>query len=279
MRRVQVTRNCLNPCTLNPEAGVECCILVTTTNRVLLWSAQPGALCSGQWQRLVSLLDDTECRQARHFRFEADWRAYVLAHGLRRLALAAWLKVPAATLRWGAAAGGRPQLLAPAHRPVYFSHTHNREAVLVALSSDAAVGIDVESTQGPFISASLLAGFIDQPEVADPDFYFYWTALEAFWKAAGTGLTHGQSRLHFERSPQGHWLARAVPQRPGAVPASRPTLIFPVTAPPGCCASLALRAPTRLRSLPPAGSADWLIEERDVASDGQGIGWPDVSTL
>jgi 4'-phosphopantetheinyl transferase len=250
---------------------------VTKKNRVLLWSARPGALCPAQWRRLGSLLDDTECRQARRFRLEADRRAYVLAHGLRRLALAAWLKVPAASLCFGVAAGGRPQLLAPAHHPVFFSHTHTREAVLVALSADAAVGVDVESTQGPLISAGLLTDFIAQPEVADPDFYFYWTALEAFWKAAGTGLTQGQPRLHFERRAAGHWLARPASQRPGATPAGRPTLIFSVTAPPGCCASLALRVPARPHTLPPAGSAGWLIEERDVASDGDCIGWPEVS--
>jgi 4'-phosphopantetheinyl transferase len=239
-------------------------------NRVQLWRARPDALWLMEWRGLTDLLDDAERQQAGRFRFVADQRAYVLAHGLRRLALAAWLQVPAASLRFGAVAGGRPQLLAPAHRPVFFSHTYTREAVLVALSSDAAVGIDVESTQGPHVSAALLAGFIAQPDVADPDFYFYWTALEAFWKAAGTGLTQGQPRLHFERSAAGHWLARPE-SLPGAAPANRPTLIFTVTAPPGCCASLALRAPAR--------SAGWLIEERDLASDGEWMGWLEVSSL
>jgi 4'-phosphopantetheinyl transferase len=238
-------------------------------NRVQLWRARPDALWLMEWRGLTDLLDDAERQQAGRFRFVADQRAYVLAHGLRRLALAAWLQVPAASLRFGAVAGGRPQLLAPAHRPVFFSHTYTREAVLVALSSDAAVGIDVESTQGPHVSAALLAGFIAQSDVADPDFYFYWTALEAFWKAAGTGLTQGQPRLHFERSAAGHWLVRPESLRPGAAPASRPTLVFTVTAPPGCCASLALRAPAR--------SAGWLIEERDLASDGEWMGWPEVS--
>ena len=236
-------------------------------NRVQLWRARPDAPWPVEWRGLTNLLDDAERRQAGRFRFAADQRAYVLAHGLRRLALAAWLEVPAASLRFGALAGGRPQLLAPAHRPVFFSHTYTRDAVLVALSSDAAVGIDVESTQGPHFSAALLAGFIAQPDIADPDFYFYWTALEAFWKAAGTGLTQGQPRLHFERSAAGHWLVRPESLRPGAAPASRPTLVFTVTAPPGCCASLALQAPAGSQTSPMAGSAGWLIEEQDFASE------------
>lgn len=276
VRRDNSAQGVFKPFLPEPVSPVECCIFVTKKNRVSLWSARPGAVCPAQWRRLGSLLDDAECLQARRFRLEADRSAYVLAHGLRRLALAAWLKVPAASLRFAAVAGGRPQLLVPPHHPVFFSHTHTREAVLVALSADAAVGVDVESTQGPLISAGLLADFIAQPEVAEQDFYFYWTALEAFWKAAGTGLAYGQPRLHLERHAAGHWLAWAVSQRPGAAPASRPTLVFPVTAPPGCCASLALRAPARAHTLPPAVSAGWLIEEHDLASAGNCLGWPEV---
>ena len=70
-------------------------------NRVRLWSARPAALCPAQWRGLSDLLDDNERRQAGRFRFAADQCAYVLAHGLRRLALAEWLQVPAASLRTG----------------------------------------------------------------------------------------------------------------------------------------------------------------------------------
>ena len=240
-------------------------------NRVQLWRARPDAPWPVEWRGLTGLLDDAEQRQAGRFRFAADQRAYVLAHGLRRLALAAWFEVPAASLRFGATASGQARLLGAWRQPVFFSHTHTREAGLVALSKDAAVGIDVESTRGPAIDAALLAGFIALPNMAEADAFFYWTALEAYWKAAGSGLAQGQPPLHFERCAEGHWLATPGMRMPADAAASRPTLVLTVTAPPGCCASLALQAPAGSQASPMADSAGWLIEEHDFASEGAAL--------
>ncbi len=238
-------------------------------NRVRLWSARPDTLCQAQWRGLSDLLDDSERRQAGRFRFAADQRAYVLAHGLRRLALAEWLQVPAASLRFVAAPGGQPLLLGAWRQAVFFSHSHTREAVLVALSADAVVGVDVESTRGPAMDAALLASFIAPPEVATADFYFHWTALEAYWKAAGTGLSAGQPRLHLARNAAGLWLAAPGPSAHTSSTA-RPMQIVPLTAPPACRASLALGTPAGWQP-PPAGSASWLIEERDFVRDGDAL--------
>jgi 4'-phosphopantetheinyl transferase len=255
-------------------------LICEKNNRVQLWRARPDAPWPVEWRGLTGLLDDAEQRQAGRFRFAADRRAYVLAHGLRRLALAAWLEVPAASLRFGATASGQPRLLGAWRHPVFFSHTHNREAVLVALSEDAAVGIDVESTRGRPIDAALLAGFIALPDMAEVDAFFYWTALEAYWKAAGSGLAQGQPRLHVERCAEGLWLATPGMRMPADAAASRPTLVLTVTAPPGCCASLALHAPAGTQTLPLTGHAGWLIEEHDFASEGAALpGLPGVSEL
>ena len=239
-------------------------------NRVRLWSARPAALCPAQWRGLSDLLDDNERRQAGRFRFAADQCAYVLAHGLRRLALAEWLQVPAASLRFGAAPGGQPLLLGAWQQPVFFSHSHTRESVLVALSADAVVGVDVESTRGPAMDAALLDSFIAPPEEAGADFYFYWTALEAYWKAAGTGLQAGQPRLHLARNAAGHWLAAPGPTTARTGTTARPMQILPLSAPPACRASLALGTP---RGRPPqaADSASWLMEERDFVRDGEAL--------
>ena len=239
-------------------------------NRVRLWSARPAALCPAQWRGLSDLLDDNERRLAGRFRFAADQCAYVLAHGLRRLALAEWLQVPAASLCFMAAAGGQPHLLGAWRQPVFFSHSHTREAVLVALSADAVVGVDIESTRGPAMDAGLLDSFIAAPEAVEADFYFYWTALEAYWKAAGTGLSAGQPRLHLARNAAGHWLAAPGPSVTHTGTSARPMQIVPLGAPPDCRASLALGTPAG-RQPQAAGSAGWLMEERDFARDGEAL--------
>ncbi len=246
-------------------------------NRVRLWSARPDALSPAHWRQLSDVLDAAEHRQAGRFHFAADRRAYVLAHGLRRLALAWQLQVPAASLVFGVTASGQPQLRGPARRPLFFSHSHTREAVLLALSSDAAVGVDVESTRGPAIDGDLLQNFISPPTDAPANaaqsgaggagFFFYWTALEAYWKAVGTGLSERQPRLHFERSAAGHWWATPGPSWQPCQPA----LIFALAAPPACCASLAVRSAQCRGTEALDGHAHWQIETLDFERDGQAL--------
>jgi hypothetical protein len=120
------------------------------------------------------------------------------------------------------------------------------------------------------MDAALLDSFIAPPEAAGADFYFYWTALEAYWKAAGTGLSAGQPRLYLARNADGHWLAAPGPSVTRTGTTARPMQIFPLTAPPACCASLALGTPASWQQ-PPAGRPDWLIETRDFARDGDAL--------
>lgn len=245
--------------------------LFTHPCEVRLYRARPGRLGPAQWRALAGLLDESERSHAQDFRLELDCRAYVLAHGLRRVVLAQWLAVPAAALVFGHAASGQPQLLWPAHRTISFSHTHTREGALLAVSQAACVGVDMESCSAGPLDRALLEGFIVLPEYGEPPdndetaekkakpfagdaeadaetFYFYWTALEAFWKGAGRGLQSVNPRLHIRQSQAGHWQAwPALPEaRPplaeGAsafVPVG-PALIVPVSAAEGCIASLAL---------------------------------------
>ena len=60
----------------------------------------------------------------------------------------------------------------------------------------APVGIDVERLAGKPVDAGLLGAFVVTHEsVTTRQFFFQWTALEAFWKACGTGLVDGQPRI------------------------------------------------------------------------------------
>jgi phosphopantetheinyl transferase len=232
--------------------------LFTHSCEVRLYRARPGRLGPAQWRALAGLLDESERRHAQCFRLELDRRAYVLAHGLRRVALAQWLAVPAAALVFGQAASGQPQLLWPAHRTISFSHTHTREGALLAMSQAACVGVDMESCSAGPLDRALLEGFIVLPESADNTakpaagdadaFYFYWTALEAFWKGAGRGLQSVNPRLHIRQSQAGHWQAwpalqearMALAEGACAFAPAGPALIVPVSAAEGCIASLAL---------------------------------------
>lgn len=176
---------------------------------VKVWRAQPDCLGAVQWRALARLLDAAEQTQAARLCFAADHRAYVLAHGLRRLALAHLLDLPAsgaATLRFGHDRMGRPFLVEPGarHPPGrstrrwFFSHAHAREGVLFAACSQHPVGIDIEPMSCRAPDPGLLRRYLDWPQEQGEDeldwdsasgFAEGWTALESFVKALGCGLT------------------------------------------------------------------------------------------
>lgn len=214
---------------------------------VQIWRASPGDVSHAQWRALTKALGLSERSKAFQFRFEADRKAYVLAHGLRRLVLGMMLDVPPSALVFQDADSGQPQLIKPHQKRIYFSHAHTREGVLFAVSSDAAVGVDAESVTAVPADLALLAPYLALPAKDATEalsFYGYWTALEAFWKAVGTGLSANLPRLRLTGLPLGHWaVAFDTHQGPEFAELATHGVIIPVTSPPNCVASLAIIRP------------------------------------
>ena len=225
---------------------------------VTIWRAQPSSIGAAEWRALARLLDAAEQAQAARLRFAADRCAYVLAHGIRRLALAQLLGLPAAgagALRFDHDVAGRPFLAVPRHvTPWFFSHAHAREGVLFAASREHPVGIDLEPIHADREDPALLRHFLTGPtdsglDWSGPDgFAQGWTALESFVKALGCGLPGLQHvppvrctslgfngrhllRLSVAASP---YLRRGRHRRQEA-------LVLRPTAPAGCAAALAVR--------------------------------------
>ena len=221
-------------------------------SHVQLWIASPADFAEADWREFEALLDGVEQARADSFQLPADRRAYILAHALRRIALGEELNLLPSRLLFSSEPAGRPTLLYPCCRGLGFSHAHTREAVVFALSREGLLGVDIEAhrpLQGGF---DLLAPFLSQPDgfasSSSPDepdaeaqaqFFFHWTAIEAFWKAAGTGLATSNPRVSFER-------CRADLFHAGLAGDASPPLapwVIPVAAPQGFSISLAVQSP------------------------------------
>jgi phosphopantetheinyl transferase/peptidoglycan/xylan/chitin deacetylase (PgdA/CDA1 family) len=212
---------------------------------VQVWIARPADFGPGMPGDLDWLLDDPERERAARFRHEADRRAFVLAHALRRSVLARWLAVDPRTLVFGKERGGRPVLLSPRADGIYFSHSRSRDTVACAVTRMAPIGIDVEAVLAGEVDDALIARFVvprDDGELHAPAehdrtsrFCFQWTALEAFWKAEGKGLADGNPRIECRDNADGQlevWL-EGNPQGPRA-------RLYPVGHSGGACITLAL---------------------------------------
>jgi 4'-phosphopantetheinyl transferase len=164
-----------------------------------VWTAQPALLGAEACDAFTRLLDAEERVRAARLRFEADRCAFIVAHALRRMALAHALAVDPAELRFGTGPHGRPVLLDTDAGSPSFSLTRSRGFVACAVHEGGDVGIDTECMRdGP--DGSLLEPFVAaaQPLQGQRDFYRQWTALEAFWKARGLGLSAAHPRISLE---------------------------------------------------------------------------------
>ena len=161
---------------------------------VLLACARPAELSAADVQELALTLGDAECAQARRFRFEADRHAFVVARALLRALAADPCGMTPQELDLRHDAKGRPYI-AQAPR-LHVSLSRSRDAVAAAVTSAAPVGVDIECMAQDRVDASMLEAFVVPREpVTQRQLLSQWTALEAFWKAWGTGLADGQPRI------------------------------------------------------------------------------------
>lgn len=193
------------------------------------------------------LLDEAERERAARFKHEADHRSYVLAHALRRAVLARWLAIDPREIVFSQEPGGRPVLAHPRDHSLHFSHSRTRDAVACAVTRLAPVGIDAQTAQAREADDELIARFVVLGDEGGPRgftqdertsrFYFYWTALEAFWKAEGKGLADGNPRIECRTNARGQFEAWL--EGDSDAPRAR---LFPIERSPGSCITLALRA-------------------------------------
>lgn len=215
------------------------------------------------------------------FRFAEDGRAYVLAHALRRMALASRLHIAASRVEVVSAKSGAPSLCGKQGRGVYFSHSHARGLAACAVTGLGPVGVDVEALDGNIADPALLSGFFALADTRQreselgPDqtgqFFFYWTLLEAYWKAAGTGLSSSHPPLCCRKKPNGtHEIWR------GPDDTGPRAIALPVATPAGWSISLVVnpsgdRTETENCVITYRGLEDFAWD-CDAAFDGRGFG-------
>ena len=144
---------------------------------------------------LAGLLAPDEARRAERFRFPQHRDRYAVGRGTLRLLLAAYCGRPAAELRFVYGARGKPALEAGG---VEFNLAHAEGRALVAVTSAAPVGIDLEEVVAApdldDVAATHFAALERQQLAALPQaerlaaFYRIWTRKEAYLKAVGDGL-------------------------------------------------------------------------------------------
>ena len=157
----------------------------------LAWSAtQPVP------EACAAVLDEAERERAARFVREEDRRRFVLSHGVLRHILAAHTGREPAAITYALSPWGKPSLYGGGPQ---FNLSHAGDCVLVAVSADQPVGVDVEAMRALPDADALVTRFFAVEEqqayracsatARIQAFYAIWTRKEAYSKALGGGLS------------------------------------------------------------------------------------------
>jgi len=222
-----------------------CADLTPDSRRIDLWCTYISDIGDASlWPRYDALVsEDERARQAR-FRFARDRRRFLVTRALVRTVLSRYAAVRPERWTFSTGPHGRPSISTPHLPALEFNISHSADLVVLGITSDRALGIDVESMEArevdidgldryfaPQESAALLA-------LAPPErrrrFFDLWTLKESYIKARGMGLAIALDSFRFELtgergltlamrpdlrdSPQ-HWRLWQLPLRPRYVAA------------------------------------------------------------
>jgi 4'-phosphopantetheinyl transferase len=187
------------------------------------WSdADPDELISGRpdvWRvhipsvpssRLDHVLSEQEKNRAERYKFDKDRKSYTVSRAALRLILGNYLKENPQKLNFSYNAYGKPSIESPANRKIFFNVSHSGEYALIAASSDAELGIDLELMREldyldlaeHFFSDREQTEIKKLPtELLKKGFYTVWTRKEAFIKAIGLGLSFPLKEFDVSISP------------------------------------------------------------------------------
>ncbi|WP_194280775.1 4'-phosphopantetheinyl transferase family protein [Streptomyces fagopyri] len=183
---------------------------------------------SEELRKFASLLGSEETDRARSCLLPVERRRFVAAHGSLRLVIARYVDRPAADLRFGRSARGRPFLLEPGGSPIDFSLSHSSGTALIAVARGRRVGVDVEQIDPAVDHRAMARRFLTAEEAemirvlpeeaARREFFMRWTWREAHAKAVDGPLSRVLDGLDPSRTPvrAGSWGLWRLPVGPEA---------------------------------------------------------------
>jgi 4'-phosphopantetheinyl transferase len=180
--------------------------------RVDLWCAYLDEIPALVIEEYRALLIDSERERAARFHFEPERRRYVVTRALVRTTLSRY--APIAPQEWAFSSNpyGRPEIATddPLARRLSFNVSHTTNLVVLGVTCNRALGIDVEDVRSRAPAIEISDRFFSPAEVEDLEalpsemklerFFDYWTLKESYIKARGLGLSIPLDQFSFHFS-------------------------------------------------------------------------------
>ena len=173
--------------------------LVLACDEVHVWRATLDQTPSQIQSFLQNLAPDEQAR-AERFHFERDREHFVVARGVLRAILGAYLNRAPECVSFCYSSHGKPALAGESDKDAFrFSVSHSHGVALYAVTRGREVGIDLERIRFDLAVAEIAEQFFSRREVAmlralptdvqQQAFFRCWTCKEAYIKARGEGLS------------------------------------------------------------------------------------------
>ena len=121
-------------------------------------------------ERLVKdlwpILSEDECARANRFRFVKDRNHFIIARGVLRTILAAYLSVGPGELQFSYADKGKPFLKHPELHSIRFNLAHSHEMAIYAISAIRELGVDLEFVSAEVADEQVAERFFSPAEVS-----------------------------------------------------------------------------------------------------------------
>jgi len=168
-------------------------------DEVHVWRA-PLDLAVLQVHRLLRTLAAEERQRAECYRFKEDREHFIVARGLLRTILGAYLGIEPGQLRFRYNPHGKPALYeTTGGERLRFNLSHSHGLALFAVTHGREVGVDLEQIRPHFAEDQIAEQFFSFQEVAalhslprsmqEEAFFACWTRKEAYIKGTGQGLS------------------------------------------------------------------------------------------
>ncbi|HOZ82629.1 MAG TPA: 4'-phosphopantetheinyl transferase superfamily protein [Bacteroidia bacterium] len=145
---------------------------------------------------LKKLLSNDETERLLKFKFEKDRQTYCIAHGLKRVLLAALLNTKE-QVEISTHSNGKPFINHKKHNmPLHFSLSHSEKMIALAFQKNSPLGVDIEKIQPADKYGNVIQHYFTSDEQklisrSDNDIFFkIWTQKEAIGKATGQGIAN-----------------------------------------------------------------------------------------
>lgn len=148
------------------------------------------------YEKIFHLLSDEEKQRAQTFHFEKDRQQFVFTRGVLKTLLGSVLKLENHLLSITYTEKGKP--IIDDANSLNFNVSHSEKQSLIAISSTAELGVDVERMESQRSVDSITSKYFTEAEQSYifkndsksklEKFYQLWTAKESLLKAQGSGL-------------------------------------------------------------------------------------------